>query len=78
MINVSLFDENTGKEESNEFENQFKELSINPEVNSSQKFNNNLSFEDHFASLMKIQNQLILHLFKSNGFICIIKTQVNH
>ena len=29
MINVSLFDENAGKEESKECENQFKELPLN-------------------------------------------------
>ena len=35
------------------YENQFKELSINPEVNSSKKNSNDLSFEDLFGSLMK-------------------------
>ena len=53
IINVFLFDENAGNEESKEFENQFKELSINPKVNSSKKNSNDFSFEDLFGSLMK-------------------------
>ena len=53
MIKCSLFGENRENEESKEFENQFKKLSINQEGKSSQEINNYLSFEDPLDSLIK-------------------------